>query len=119
MFLFLFFTQHTVEPGSYAWIHHRPPPPPRRRSRANMNSMLDALEQLWSLNDLIGVGEDDDGEEDMDYLHDLNYLIDPGDYGFDSDNFSPMDMAFLLHRLGFDSSDASSDEEEEDEEDEE
>lgn len=109
MLPFLLSPQHTVKPGSYTWIHHRPPPP-RRRNRVSMNSMLDALEQLWSLDELIGAGEEYDGE-DMDYFYDLDNLIDPGDYVFDSDNVSPVEMAFLLHQSGFDSSDASSDEE--------
>ncbi|OWM77200.1 hypothetical protein CDL15_Pgr028837 [Punica granatum] len=105
------FYKHTVKPGSYTWIHHRPPPP-RRRNRVNMSSMFDAFEQLWSLDDLIGGGEYDD-EDDMDY-YDLNYLIDPVDFGFDSNDLSDLsrvEMALLLHQLGLDHSDPSSDEE--------
>ncbi|KAF7836031.1 E3 ubiquitin-protein ligase makorin [Senna tora] len=30
------FYKHTVKPGSYTWIHHRPPPPPRNPRNMNV-----------------------------------------------------------------------------------
>lgn len=75
-----------------------------------MSSILNAFEQLWRLDDLMGGGEEDD-EEDVDFLYDINYLIDPEDYVFHSDDMSTLEMTSLLHQLGFDSSDHRSDEE--------
>ncbi|KAJ0094281.1 hypothetical protein Patl1_17226 [Pistacia atlantica] len=41
--------EHMVKPGSYMWKYHRPPPrrpPPRRSNVVDMDSFIDAFEQL-------------------------------------------------------------------------
>ncbi|KAK7271587.1 hypothetical protein RJT34_27616 [Clitoria ternatea] len=39
------FYKHTVKPGSYTWIHHRPPPQ-RRQNNFSMYEMLDMLSEV-------------------------------------------------------------------------
>nr|KYP54364.1 E3 ubiquitin-protein ligase makorin [Cajanus cajan] len=39
------FYKHTVKPGSYTWIHHRPPPQ-RRQNNFGMYDMLDMLSEV-------------------------------------------------------------------------
>lgn len=88
-----------MKPGSYTWIHNKPPPPlhGRRNHRMNVESMLDMFGSDI-MSELIGGVEDED-DADMFTLEDL---IDPCDYGIDEND--PFAMHFLLHQLGFDSS---------------
>ncbi|KAK7401510.1 hypothetical protein VNO78_13050 [Psophocarpus tetragonolobus] len=92
------FYKHTVKPGSYTWIHHRPPPQ-RRQNHFDMYNMLDMLSEVeLTSTEYFSIMRDSDFFDDMDPLEmmDLSDRL-AGESGpclgpFDSDEDDDMDI---------------------------
>ncbi|KAM7266357.1 hypothetical protein ACFE04_004254 [Oxalis oulophora] len=83
------FYRHTVKPGSYVWKYNRPPP---RRARARRSSIVDRDDEIFD------VFEEYLEEDERD-------IFDAED--FYGEDLCPLDMAFFLMSLDYDSFDSS------------
>nr|BAC77412.1 makorin ring-zinc-finger protein [Pisum sativum]BAC81564.1 makorin RING finger protein [Pisum sativum] len=103
------FYKHTVKPGSYTWIHHRPPPQ-RKQTDFDMYDMLDMLSEVdLSSGEFYSIMRDSEFFDEMDPLE-MMALSDSlaggsvpclGPFGSDDegDNFNVFRMAAMSEAL--------------------